>query len=213
MDPLPYGKESLVILAGYALGCFTSGYYLVRWRTGQDVRLTGSGSVGATNVARVLGRTGFLLTVFFDFLKGALAVWLADYLQINAVGVMLTMLAVVAGHIWPAQLWFRGGKGVAACLGALVIYNYVIALTFAGLFLIFFVLMRNFVLAGMTAFVMIPLALFGMDFSLNSVFGLSAMAVMILIAHRKNIPDEAGKIIAARKLKNDKRAVPKINRP
>ena len=209
MDPLPYGKESLVILAGYVLGCFASGYYLVRWWTGQDVRLSGSGSVGATNVARILGRPGFFLTVLFDFSKGALAVWLADYFRINSVGVVLTMVAVVAGHIWPVQLWFRGGKGVAACLGALVAYHYVIALTFAGLFLILFAVLRNFVLAGLAAFAIVPLALFGMDFPLDSVFGLSAMGVLILIAHRRNIPDEIGRMIAERKLKSDKRTVPK----
>ena len=209
MDPLPYGKESLVILAGYVLGCFASGYYLVRWWTGQDVRLSGSGSVGATNVARILGRPGFFLTVLFDFSKGALAVWLADYFRINSVGVVLTMLAVVAGHIWPVQLWFRGGKGVAAGLGALVAYHYVIALTFAGLFLILFAVLRNFVLAGLAAFAIVPLALFGMDFPLDSVFGLSAMGVLILIAHRRNIPDEIGRMIAERKLKSDKRTVPK----
>lgn len=209
MDPLPYGKESVVILAGYVLGCFASGYYLVRWWTGQDVRLSGSGSVGATNVGRILGPPGFFLTVLGDFSKGALAVWLADYLKIKDVAVVLTMLAVVAGHIWPAQLWFRGGKGVATCLGALMVYHYVIALTFGGLFLVLFVVLRNFVLAGLAAFAIVPLALFGMDFSLNSVFGLSAMAVLILIAHRKNIPDETTRLLAERKLKAGKRAVPK----
>src|SRR5688572_18464968 len=108
MDPMPYGKESVAILAGYALGCFASGYYLVRWWTGMDVRLSGSGSVGATNVSRILGSPGFFLTVLGDFSKGALAVWFAEYLKIKDVGVVLAMLAVVAGHIWPVQLWFRG---------------------------------------------------------------------------------------------------------
>lgn len=209
MDPLPYGKESLLVCIAYALGCFTSGYYLVRWWTGQDVRLSGSGSVGATNVGRILGRPGFFLTVLCDSSKGALAVWLADYFRIKPVGVVLVTLAVVVGHIWPVQLWFRGGKGVATCLGALAVYNYVITLTFVGLFLILLVGLRNVVLASLAAFAIVPLALFGMDFALNSVFGLSALAVLILIAHRKNIPDEIGKMIAERKLKGDKRAVPK----
>src|SRR5205809_904104 len=56
MHSVPYAKETLVMLLGYALGCFTSGYYLVRWRTGDDIRWLGSGSVGATNVGRILGR-------------------------------------------------------------------------------------------------------------------------------------------------------------
>src|SRR6266511_3032112 len=167
MHSVPYAKETLMLLVGYALGCFTSGYYLVRWRTGDDIRLIGSGSVGATNVGRVLGRPGFLLTVLGDFFKGLFAVWLARYFQLKPTGVMLVMIAVSAGHIWPVQLWFRGGKGVATSLGAL------------------------------------------MMFDSSSVFGVSAMALLILIAHRRNIPDEIHKLMTGRKLKNDKRVVPK----
>ena len=107
MYSVPYGKELLVMLAGYALGCFTSGYYLVRWRTGHDIRMLGSGSVGATNVSRVLGLSGFFLTVLCDFGKGMLAVWLAEYFRINPTATVLTMLAVTTGHVWPAQLWFH----------------------------------------------------------------------------------------------------------
>jgi glycerol-3-phosphate acyltransferase PlsY len=209
MEPLHYGKESFLIITGYTLGCFTSGYYLVRWWTGHDIRSFGSGSVGATNVGRLLGRSGFFLTVLCDFFKGALAVWTAEHFQVKPAGVVLVMLAVVLGHIWPAQLRFRGGKGVATCLGALLFYDYTIALMFAGLFALSLVPLRNFVLAGLAAFALVPLALFGMDYSLNSVFGLSAMAVLILIAHRRNIRDETGKLIAGRKLRSDKRAVTK----
>src|SRR5438876_12400826 len=111
MHSVPYAKETLVMLLGYALGCFTSGYYLVRWRTGDDIRWLGSGSVGATNVGRVLGRPGFFLTVLCDFFKGVFAVWLARYFQLNPTGTVLTMVAVAIGHIWPAQLWFHGGRG------------------------------------------------------------------------------------------------------
>jgi len=209
MHYLPYATETLVILAGYSLGCFTSGYYLVRWRTGDDIRLLGSGSVGATNVSRVLGKPGFVLTVLCDFFKGLLAVWLAEYFRISPTGAVLTMIAVAGGHVWPAQLWFHGGKGVATSLGAVVMFDHVIAAIFAGMFLVLFALIRNFVLAGLLAFAITPLALFLLDFPLDSVFGLSALALLILIAHRRNIPDEIGRITMGRKLKSDKRAVPK----
>jgi len=209
MHYLPYAKETLVILAGYSLGCFTSGYYLVRWRTGDDIRLLGSGSVGATNVSRVLGKPGFVLTLLCDFFKGLLAVWLAEYFRISPTGAVLTMIAVAGGHVWPAQLWFHGGKGVATSLGAVVMFDHVIAAIFAGMFLVLFALIRNFVLAGLLAFAITPLALFLLDFPLDSVFGLSALALLILIAHRRNIPDEIGRITMGRKLKSDKRAVPK----
>ena len=209
MHSVPYAKETLVMLVGYALGCFTSGYYLVRWRTGEDIRWLGSGSVGATNVGRVLSRPGFFLTVLCDFFKGLFAVWLAEYFGLNHTGVVLTLVAVAIGHIWPAQLWFHGGKGVATSLGALLMFDYSIAFTFAALFLVVCAALRNFVLAGLLAFALTPLALFAADYSLTSVFGVSALALLILIAHRKNVPDEIHKLMTGRKLKSDKRAVPK----
>ena len=209
MHSVPYAKETLVMLVGYALGCFTSGYYLVRWRTGEDIRWLGSGSVGATNVGRVLGRPGFFLTVLCDFFKGLFAVWLAGYFRLNPTGAVLTMVAVAIGHIWPAQLWFHGGKGVATSLGALLMFDYSIAFTFAALFLVVCAALRSFVLAGLVAFALTPLALFAADYSLTSVFGVSALALLILIAHRKNVPDEIHKLMTGRKLKSDKRAVPK----
>ena len=209
MHSVPYAKETLVMLVGYALGCFTSGYYLVRWRTGEDIRWLGSGSVGATNVGRVLGRPGFFLTVLCDFFKGLFAVWLAEYFGHNHTGVVLTLVAVAIGHIWPAQLWFHGGKGVATSLGALLMFDYSIAFTFAALFLVVCAALRNFVLAGLLAFALTPLALFAADYSLTSVFGVSALALLILIAHRKNIPEEIHKLMTGRKLKSDKRAVPR----
>jgi len=205
----PYAKETFVILAGYALGCFTAGYYLVRWRTGEDIRLLGSGNVGATNVGRVLGRPGFMLTVLLDFLKGVVAVWLASYFQLKPEAVMLTMLGAACGHIWPMQLWFRGGKGVATSLGAILMFDYLVALIFSGLFLVLFGAVRNFVLAGLLAFAIMPLALFLLGFPLTSVFGLSALAVLILIAHRKNIREEMSKVMSDGKMKSDKRAVSK----
>jgi len=116
---------------------------------------------------------------------------------------------VAAGHIWPMQLWFRGGKGVATSLGAILVFDYVIALVYAGLFLALFGLMRNFVLAGLLAFAITPLALFLAGFPLTSVFGLSALAVLILIAHRKNVREEMSKVLSEDKIKNGKRAVSK----
>src|ERR1051326_2140193 len=203
MQSLPYAKETLVMMMGYGLGCFTSGYYLVRWWTGDDIRLLGSGSVGATNVGRTLGKPGFFLTVTCDFCKGLLAVWLAEYFRVGATGTVLAMIAAAAGHVWPVQLWFRGGKGVATSLGAVLMFDYVIGGIFAVLFLALWGVLRNYVLAGLLAFAFTPLALFVLDFPLNSVFGLSALALLILVAHRRNIPDEIAKMTAGRKVKDD----------
>ena len=143
-----WSQASCVALAAYLLGCFTTGYYLVRLRMGQDIRDLGSGSVGARNVGRLLGWQGFLLTVLGDFGKGALAVWATRHFTTDDRLVLVALVAVVVGHVWPVQLLFRGGKGMATSLGALLIYDYELALVFALLFAAAFAALRKTVSAG-----------------------------------------------------------------
>src|SRR6266850_3030166 len=174
-----WSQASGIALTAYILGGFATGYYLVRMRTGQDRRELGSGSVGAKNVGRLLGWRGFLTVVLGDVCKGMFAVWVARHFTKDDRIVALAMVAVVVGHVWPAQLWFRGGKGVATSLGALLLFSYFSALIFTGLFLALFAVVRNFVLAGLLGFALTPLALLLLDFPLTSVFGLSALALLI----------------------------------
>src|SRR5512133_2320005 len=108
-----WSQATCIALAAYFLGCFTTGYYLIRFRLGQDLRDLGTGTVGARNVGRLLGWQGFLLTVLGDFGKGVVAVWGAWYFTSDVWAMGVAMLAVVVGHIWPAQLHGHGGKGMA----------------------------------------------------------------------------------------------------
>ena len=107
------GLTLAVALIGYALGCFNTGYHLVRWRTGQDLRTLGSGNAGARNAGRILGKTGFVQVFLGDALKGVLAVGLARAWGLADWGQMVVVLAVVAGHLWPIQLGGQGGKGAS----------------------------------------------------------------------------------------------------
>jgi glycerol-3-phosphate acyltransferase PlsY len=182
----------------YLLGCFTAGYYLVRCFTGKDVREIGSGSVGARNVNRVLGAGGFLFTLLFDFGKGALAVFAARHFTADDSLVAMVILAVVAGHVWPAQLRFHGGKGMATALGCLTVYDPRLAVTFAVLFLCLFVLMRKTVLPGLLALVGVPLAGKLLDHSSAEVIELSILAGLVLFAHRKNIFEETSELVPHR---------------
>ena len=123
-----------VVLGSYFLGCFSTGYYLVRQRTGQDIRELGSGSTGARNAGRVLGRPGFWWTMAGDLAKGGIAVGLALALTGSERVELLAWLAVVAGHIWPAQLGFRGGKGVSTSLMGLLVFDWRLALIYCVFF-------------------------------------------------------------------------------
>lgn len=182
-----YGKEIIVILAGYTLGCFSTGYYFVRFRTGEDIRNLGSGSVGARNVGRTFGASGFVITLLGDLAKGAIAVGIAFYFGIEPWGVMLVMAAVVMGHIWPVQLGFRGGKGLATALGALLVFDYqlvIVLIMLAGLML---ALVRRFTLSGLVVVALTPGVAAVMGRPRTSVFGITALVLLILFAHRTNI--------------------------
>jgi glycerol-3-phosphate acyltransferase PlsY len=179
-----------LVLGAYLSGCFTTGYYLVRWRTGQDLRETGSGSVGAKNAGRVLGVPGFVLTVSGDFAKGMFAVWVARHFTQDDRLVALAMLAVVAGHVWPAQLRFRGGKGIATSLGALLIYDYHLAFAFLILFGGVFAVFRKTVLPGLFGFVCLPLVSMYLGHEPAKVVCISMLGVLVLATHRKNLQEE-----------------------
>ncbi len=179
-----------VAFGAYALGCLTAGYYVVRLRTRQDIRDLGSGNVGARNAGRVLGPTGFALVLALDFAKGALAVWATRQVTANEQVAAVALPAVVAGHIWPLQLGLRGGKGVAPSLGALVIYDPAVAALFAGVFLGALTLLRRVVLAGLVAYLSLPVGGLLLARGSHDVIALSILAVLVQWAHRRDLGEQ-----------------------
>jgi glycerol-3-phosphate acyltransferase PlsY len=182
-----YTEEILLISGSYLLGCLTTGYYLVRWRRGEDVRNHGSGAVGARNTSRVLGPYGFAITYIGDFIKGMLPVGVAMVLGLEEWKVLLVLFSVTAGHIWPVQLKFRGGKGIATAMGGIVLFDWRIALTFLVTFAVILALTREFTLSGMSVTVLAPLVAWGWDHPKLIVSEIAALAAIVLIAHRSNI--------------------------
>ncbi len=186
------------VVAAYFLGCFATGYYLVRARTGRDIRESESGNTGTRNVGRVLGKYGFLLTVLGDFGKGALAVWAVREWTNNQHLAALAMLAVVAGHIWPAQLHFRGGKGVVTSFAALLLFDYRVALTILVVFLCGFAFTRKSLFPAMFAYVCLPLADGWFHRAGLTATLMAVLSAMILFAHRGNIGEEIAGLLARR---------------
>jgi acyl phosphate:glycerol-3-phosphate acyltransferase len=109
----------LVPVVAYLLGAIPFGYLLVRWKTGGDVRASGSGNIGATNVLRTTGKAAGFATLLLDMAKGYLAVWLAGHWTAHdPFWMSVAALAVMAGHAYPVFLKFKGGKAVASFVGA-----------------------------------------------------------------------------------------------
>lgn len=110
---------ALGLVIAYLLGDIPFGYLLVKFTTGRDVRASGSGNIGATNVLRTTGRAAGVATLLLDMGKGYLAVWLEGRLTGgNAEWMSAAALAVMIGHSYPVFLRFRGGKAMAAFVGA-----------------------------------------------------------------------------------------------
>ena len=110
---------ALAVIAAYLIGAIPFGLIVVKLMTGADVRASGSGNIGATNVLRTTGRLAGVLTLVLDAAKGYLAVWLANKLTGGStLWMSFAALAVLLGHAFPVWLKFEGGKAVATFVGA-----------------------------------------------------------------------------------------------
>jgi glycerol-3-phosphate acyltransferase PlsY len=127
----------LAIVIAYLLGGIPFGFLMVKLTRGTDVRETGSGNIGATNVLRAAGPGVGVATLALDIAKGFVAVWLAAKLTDDAPEwTSLAALAVMAGHAYPVFLKFQGGKAVATFIGA---FTYLTPLPLAAVLLLFVV--------------------------------------------------------------------------
>jgi len=172
----------LAILLSYLIGCFNTSYYFVRWRTGQDIRNLGSGTAGARNTGRVLGKQGFALVFLGDVLKGMIALWLARWLGVGAWALAGAMIAVVLGHLYPVQLGWRGGKGVATGFGAMLVIQPWLGLLCLVLAGIVFVVTREFTRSGIVAIVAAPLLGLLLRMPLPHWVGLTVIVLLLLYA-------------------------------
>jgi len=203
-----WGQAASTAVAAYLLGCFTTGYYLVRSWLGKDLRMLGSGSLGARNASRELGWCGFLITLAGDLGKGALAVWVAARFGSDPSLAGIALVAVLAGHIWPIQLRLQGGKGVATFLGALMIYDFRLAAAWALMFAGPFAVLRRVTSSAMLAFAMLPFAAMWLSRHdlLPAALAHSAVVIlasgMVLFAHRKNLGQEFSEILAHRAIRS-----------
>ena len=184
---MPYTKEILLMVFCYAMGCVCVGYYLTHWRTGRDVRTVASRSVGARNVGRVLGKTGFIITLIGDFSKGACAMWMVQAFDVSALARMAAMLMVLIGHIWPMQLGFHGGKGVAVTLGVLALFDMRLPIGLVGVFSLAWLVTGRYIVSGLFALATLPVMAFAFGHTIVEIAGIVLMTGLILLAHRSNI--------------------------
>ena len=186
------------VVAAYLLGCFSTGFLYYKWRTGGDIRDFGSGNAGARNVGRALGRAGFFVTFLGDFGKGMAATGLARWLCLDPWVVAGVLVAVVAGHNWPAPLHFRGGKGMATAGGGILFFDWRLAVCTAGAFVVVWCVLRRTTLSGLVACAAAPVLLWMVKPEPALVVGASILALEVLIAHHSNIREEISRLESGR---------------
>ena len=194
------------LLIGFAAGSIPFGYLLVRLKTGNDVRDTGSGNIGATNVARALGTGGGVLTLLLDAAKGAVGVVAAAYVGGVVLGLEQTpwmwsaALGAVLGHCYTPWLRLRGGKGVATWVGAFGIAAPGPMAAALAVFLVTGTFGRMVSLASLCASLTLPVALAWWQqasYPPHAVASGALAAAVIFWRHRANI----GRILEGRESK------------
>ena len=175
----------LIILVAYLIGSIPFGLVGKFFFKIEDPRTFGSKNIGATNVLRSGNKKAAAFTLFFDMFKGFIAVFISSFIDNDLV--YLAILSVVFGHIFPIYLLFKGGKGVATFLGALVSYSAVVgSLTLLAWITVFYFTRKSSV-AGISAIILSNLFLFVFGDNTSVKFSLLLLSIFILFKHWENI--------------------------
>ena len=180
----------IVAIVAYLIGSIPTGYIIVKLKTKQDIREIGSGSTGATNVKRVLGKKWFFTVMLLDAIKGMIPVLLTKYMVLGDVIGLFPVIAsimVIVGHSKPVFLNFKGGKSVASGIGTILALNFYVGLILALIWAVITWFSKYVSLGSILALICAP---FLMYFFKNpicyTIYAFIAM-VYIIWLHRENI--------------------------
>jgi glycerol-3-phosphate acyltransferase PlsY len=183
--PSPEWLVPAIAIGAYALGSISPGWWLVRRKAGIDLRTEGSGATGATNAARILGKRAYVLVMALDTMKGAVALLGARLLAPHSPWAALAAPAVVAGHIWPVWLKFKGGRGAATLMGDCLAFHWgIVAGAFAPALLAGLIARKGIAFRVVAFIACLPIGLWLLP-GLPDRVSLTAAWCMVLLAHRR----------------------------
>ena len=182
---------ALTVMFAYIIGSIPTGYLIVKAKTGQDIRTIGSGSTGATNVKRVLGKKWFFTVMVLDAIKGALPVIFAKFF-VNAgtsIGIapVAAAVAVIIGHSKPCFLQFKGGKSVASGIGTIFALNFTAGFIIAAVWGVVTYFSRYVSVGSITALILSPFIMYFCRTPIAYVGYCLLGAIYIVYLHRENI--------------------------
>jgi acyl phosphate:glycerol-3-phosphate acyltransferase len=175
------------IVLAYFIGSIPFALLLARRWSASDLRLVGSGNLGAANVMRASGVTAGLLVAALDIGKGAASVWLAARLSATAGVPAVAGFAAIIGHIYPVWLRFRGGKGVATACGVFSVLTPVAIPPALAIFATVVWMTKYISLASVVASMALPPLAYALGSTAPAVAAAVASSIIIVFRHRSNV--------------------------
>ena len=191
MVAIPFWAYILIFaIVAYLIGSIPTGYLIVKAKTGQDIRTIGSGSTGATNVKRVLGKKWFFTVMVLDAIKGMVPVLIAKYLTFgDSLGLVAVVSAVmvIIGHSKPLFLGFKGGKSVASGIGTIYALNFYVGLILTVVWSIITYFTKYVSVGSIIALICAPFLMYFLKNPIGYTVYATIAAIYIVYLHRENI--------------------------
>lgn len=180
-----------IIIISYLIGSIPTGYIIVKLFTGQDIRTIGSGSTGATNVKRVMGKKWFFIVMILDAIKGALPVVLTTIFAtaFKEIGLLPVVAAifVIIGHSKSIFLKFTGGKSVASGVGTILALNWQVGLIVAAIWAVITWISKYVSLGSIIAIALAPVLMWILNAPISYIIYALIAAIFVIFLHRENI--------------------------
>ncbi|MEC1525167.1 glycerol-3-phosphate acyltransferase [Neobacillus niacini] len=179
----------LYFIISYLIGSIMFGFLITKIIYHKDIRIQGSGNVGARNAGRLHGKMAFVLIFLGDALKGGLVILAARYLQFSESIQLLGLAIAILGHIKPVTLKFKGGKGISTFIGGMITFEPLMIPVIILGFGLLYPFLKSFTLAGLGAFLFIPVVLFLKNNDWPSCSIVLGIIAMLYAAHAENLKE------------------------
>ncbi|WP_079509223.1 glycerol-3-phosphate acyltransferase [Mesobacillus jeotgali] len=176
-------------LFSYLLGSLMAGFLVVKLLGNKDIRVEGSGNVGARNAGRVNGKVSFILTFIGDALKGAVVIMAGKYFGFSEEIILGGLGLAILGHVKPVTLKFKGGMGISTFIGGMLAFEPITALVIISGFLILYPFLKSFTFAGLGSFLLIPVSFYFLGAEPKVTIITGFLVLVIIFIHREDIMD------------------------
>lgn len=177
----------------YLLGSLMAGYIIVTILGKKDIRVEGSGNVGARNAGRVHGKGSFILTFLGDALKGAAAIFIGEYFKLSPELLLVGLGFAILGHVKPITLKFKGGMGISTFIGGMIAFEPMSALIIILGFLLLYPFFKSFTFAGLGSFILLPISFYYFEFQPMVIVIAGALVLAIIFIHREDVMERLDK--------------------